>query len=195
MMSSYKAEFRKVGLMRRASVSATERAGFAARLAAVGPELVAAFPVDGRPPVVSLFSPINSEPDVGPLAEALMAGGATLVLPVDWSSGTPLLFRGWRPGDRLAAGPLGIAEPLEGAAEHEPDIVFFPAVAFDRRGHRIGYGAGNVDRSLAALRARKPIRVIGIAYAVQEVAEIPNEPHDQAFDQVVTDRDIFDCSP
>ena len=97
------------------------------------------------------------------------------------------------PGDRLAVGPLGIAEPLRDAPELEPDVIVLPLIAFDRRGHRIGYGAGNYDRALGALRQRKQVRVIGVAYAIQEERMIPNEPHDEPVDLILTDRNVLLC--
>ena len=143
--------------------------------------------------MTAVFSPIGSEPDATALAAALHATGVRLVLPVDLSHGSALIFRRWSPGDRLAFGPLGIAEPLPDAPELEPDVLVVPLIAFDRRGHRIGYGAGNYDRTLAALRKRKQVRVIGVAYAVQEEPVIPNEPHDEPVDLVLTERNVLLC--
>jgi 5-formyltetrahydrofolate cyclo-ligase len=192
-MSSTKAELRNAALKRRDRIDGDARAEFASRLARVGPRLLLDFWFAGGRPVTSFYSAIGSEPDAMPLALALHAAGVRLALPVDWSHGAPLVFRRWRPGDRLAVGPLGIAEPLDDAPELEPDVLFLPLAAFDRRGNRIGYGAGNVDRTLAALRGRKTVQAIGVAYAGQEEEVIPREPHDEPVDIVVTDRDIFFC--
>ena len=193
MSSSSKVELRSIALQRRNELGLDVRAGFASRLAIVGPPLVLeCLPSVGKP-VTAVFSPIGSEPDARPLALALHAAGVPLVLPVDLSHGSPLIFRRWAPGDRLAAGPLGIAEPLRDAAELDPDVLIVPLIAFDRRGYRIGYGAGNYDRTLAALRRRKQIRVIGVAYAIQEESAIPNEPHDEPVDLIVTDRNVLLC--
>ena len=74
-----------------------------------------------------------------------------------------------------------------------PDIVFAPLAAFDRRGHRIGFGAGYYDRTLASLRSMKPILAVGTAYSVQEVPAIPEEPHDQRLDLVITETEWIDC--
>ena len=68
------------------------------------------------------------------------------------SRGKSLAFRAWSPDDRLMLGPLGILEPSPAAAELVPDIMLVPLAAFDRRGHRIGYGAGHYDYTLAHLR-------------------------------------------
>ena len=192
-MSSMKAELRNKALQRRNELGLNIRADFASRLAIVGPPLVLeCLPSLGKP-VTAVFSPIGSEPDARPLALALHAAGVPLVLPVDLSHGSPLIFRRWSPGDRLAAGPLGIAEPLPDADEFEPDVLVVPLIAFDRRGHRLGYGAGNYDRTLGALRKRKQVRVIGVAYAIQEERVVPNEPHDEPVDLIVTDRNVLLC--
>ena len=192
-MSMSKAELRNEALQRRNSIGFQTRADFASRLAAVGPPLVLeCLPSLGKP-ITAMFSPIGSEPDTRLLAQALHAAGVPLVLPVDVSHGSALIFRGWTPGDRLAVGPLGIAEPLPDALEREPDVLVVPLIAFDRRGHRIGYGAGNWDRTLRALRKRKQVRVIGVAYAVQEEPVIPNEPHDEPVDLILTDRHVLLC--
>ncbi len=190
-MFETKAELRNAALKQRDAIDQEGRARFAARLASVGPRLIRELSPHGERLVTSFYSAIGSEPDPMALALALHAADVPLVLPVDWSHGSELVYRRWVPGDRLASGPLGIVEPLPDAPELDPDILFVPLVAFDRRGHRIGYGAGNLDRTLGTLRARRTIRVIGIAYAVQEEPFIPSEPHDEPVDLVVTDRDIL----
>jgi 5-formyltetrahydrofolate cyclo-ligase len=69
----------------------------------------------------------------------------------------------------------------------EPDLVLVPLLAFDRTGARLGYGQGHYDRTLAALRARRPVSAIGLAFAAQEVACLPAEPHDIPLDGIVTE--------
>ena len=86
---------------------------------------------------------------------------------------------------------MGIPEPLDSAPAVEPDLLFVPLACFDRRGHRIGYGAGYYDRSLAQLRAAKSIHAVGVAYGVCEVAAVPYEAHDQSLDVVVTEHETI----
>lgn len=192
MTSFTKADLRNRGLKRRDEVDPEARARFAARLALVAPRLALEFSLPGgQPPVTALYTAIGSEPDTGPLASALRAQDVPLVLPVDWSHGGPLVYRRWKPGDPLASGPLGIGEPLHDAPDRDPEVLFVPLVAFDRRGIRIGYGAGNLDRTITRLRAQGAVRVIGVGYAVQEEVEIPNDPHDEPLDVVVTDQDVI----
>ena len=188
-----KADVRADALAKRAALPETVRTAFSARLAAVGPRIIHDYAPANGTLVVSLFSAIGSEPDLMPLAAALAEAGVPTALPVTGRPGEPLVFRRWTIGDPLAGGRMGIGEPPPGAPAVEPDVLFVPLAAFDRRGHRIGYGAGHYDRSLASLRAAKTVRAIGIAYAVQEVLFIPAEPHDQPLDLVLTERETLLC--
>jgi 5-formyltetrahydrofolate cyclo-ligase len=70
--------------------------------------------------------------------------------------------------------------------------VLVPLAAFDRSGHRIGYGAGHYDRSLVPLRAAGPTVAIGLAFAAQEIGAVPALPHDVALDYVLTEAESFD---
>ena len=123
----------------------------------------------------------------------LADAGATLALPVVAGKGKPLIMRAWSFGEPLAAGVWGIREPKPEAPEVVPDILIVPLLAFDRRGHRIGYGAGYYDMTIAALRARKPVIAAGIAFAAQEIAEVPTTPRDARLDLVLTEREVIDC--
>src|SRR5258707_3853503 len=142
--------------------------------------------------VVAGYSPIRSEIDPAPLMQELAARGMRLALPVITARDSPLGFRLWAANDKLLRGPLGILEPSPDAAEIVPDIVLVPLAAFDRSGHRIGYGAGHYDRTLARLRDSKKIIAIGLAFAVQEIETIPALPHDVALDYVLTETQLLD---
>ena len=69
------------------------------------------------------------------------------------------------------------------------DVVVSPGLAFDRRGHRLGYGGGYYDRYLARLHAHASR--VGIGFAVQLLDEVPAEETDQPVDVVVTDRGVI----
>jgi len=92
----------------------------------------------------------------------------------------------------LASGQWGIREPLPEASEAAPDILLVPLAAFDRTGHRIGYGAGYFDMTISALRARKAITAVGIAFAVQEISSVPATERDARLDLVLTERETID---
>jgi 5-formyltetrahydrofolate cyclo-ligase len=142
--------------------------------------------------VVAGYSPIRGEIDPAPLMRKLASEGARLALPVITARGKSLIFRTWNPRDRLLPGPLGILEPSPAAAEIHPDIVLVPLAAFDRAGHRIGYGAGHYDRTLAQLHKSKGFAAIGLAFSGQEVATVPALQHDVALDYVLTETKAFD---
>jgi len=149
--------------------------------------------LEGCPPppgaVVAGFWPMGTEIDIRPLLLALAERGHPLVLPVTPRRGQPLAFRRWRPGEALAAGPLGTRQPAGGEALR-PDWLLVPLLAFDRAGRRLGYGGGYYDRTLAALPEAE---AIGCAFAAQEVPEVPAGPEDALLRRVATEAGIIEC--
>jgi 5-formyltetrahydrofolate cyclo-ligase len=182
-----KAELRAAALARRDALSDKQRAKSAQALARRGLPFEVTHGM-----VVSGYAPIRSEIDPAPLMRKLAEQGAKLALPAVLSRGKSLAFRAWSPDDRLMLGPLGILEPSPAAEELVPDIMLVPLAAFDRQGHRIGYGAGHYDYTLAHLRKTKAITAVGTAFAVQEIKAIPALPHDVALDFVLTEKKVFD---
>ncbi len=187
--ASRKTVLRNEALARRGAVDPSIRSSFPARLAEQGVALARRVEAD----VVSAFLPIRDEPDTLPLLVALSANGFRTALPVTVARGAPLMFRQWRSGDLTRPGPMGLREPLADAEAVDPDLLFVPLACFDRRGHRIGFGAGHYDRSLAALRAAGRATAVGVAFGASETAKIPDEPHDQRLDFVLTERELIDC--
>jgi 5-formyltetrahydrofolate cyclo-ligase len=185
--SPSKGDLRKTALDARDAMEAAARVAAGEKLAARG------LPFELAPgTVVSGYSPIRSELDPVPLMQKLVAQGARLALPAILGRGKSLLFRAWSPGDRLTMGPLGILEPSPAMAELIPDVMLVPLAAFDRLGHRIGYGAGHYDFTLAHLRKLKPITAIGLGFAAQEIKAVPALAHDVALDYVLTEKKAFD---
>jgi 5-formyltetrahydrofolate cyclo-ligase len=181
-----KSDLRAAALAARDALSSEQRAAAALALAARG------LPLEIAPgTIVSGYSPIRSEIDPVPLMRALGSKGARLALPAVMARGKSLAFRAWSPSDRLTLGPLGILEPSPAASELVPDIMLVPCAAFDRLGHRIGYGAGHYDFTLAHLRKVKPITTIGLAFAGQEIKAVPALAHDVALDYVLTEKQAF----
>jgi 5-formyltetrahydrofolate cyclo-ligase len=179
--------------LRTAALARRDALGDAHRTAAAQAVAVRGLPVAIKPgAVVAGYSPIRSEIDPAPLMRTLAAQGAQLALPAITARGRSLAFRAWSSGDRLMLGPLGILEPSPAAAELIADIVLVPLAAFDRAGHRIGYGAGHYDVTLAHLRKVKAVVAIGVAFAVQEIKTVPTQPHDVALDYVLTEKHAFD---
>ena len=140
---------------------------------------------------VSGFMPMKTEINPLPLMRKLAGDGAKLALPCIDARGKPLIMRAYAFGDRFKSGQWGIREPLPEAAEVKPDILLVPLACFDRAGHRVGYGAGYYDRTIASLRAVKTIVTIGVAFAVQEIARVPATEHDERLDFVLTEKEII----
>jgi 5-formyltetrahydrofolate cyclo-ligase len=144
---------------------------------------------------VSGYWPLAGELDPRPAMERLAGLGHPLALPRVQGRGRPLAFHAWRAGDPLLAGPFGLMEPSPDAARVDPRILLVPLLAFDRAGRRLGYGAGYYDMVLRELRALAPAPLaIGVAFAAQEVAEVPTGPNDQLLDAVVTERRVHRCA-
>ncbi|CZT33080.1 5-formyltetrahydrofolate cyclo-ligase [Rhizobium sp. 9140] len=187
-----KALLRAERLSLRDALSPEARAaGAAAMLRHIGtPEFARAFHLAGS--MVSGFWPIRSEPDIRPLLEALRGMGARLCLPVVLDRET-IVFREYRAGSPVVKTGFGTTGPDKTAPEVDPDIMLVPLSAFDRGGHRIGYGAGHYDRAIARLDAlgKRP-RLIGIAFACQEVASVPFEPHDIPLDAILTEEGLIE---
>jgi 5-formyltetrahydrofolate cyclo-ligase len=182
-----KAALRRAALERRDALPAGERMAAAQAIAQRGlpVEIIAGV-------IVSGFSPLKSEISPLPLLRRLAEAGASLALPVVAGRGKPLVMRAWSFGAPLVSGVWGIREPPVDAPELFPDVLIVPLLAFDRRGHRIGYGAGYYDMTILRLRAMKPVAAIGIAFAAQEIAVVPTTPRDARLDLVLTERETID---
>ncbi len=137
--------------------------------------------------IVSGFLPIRSEIDPRPLLFDLAQRRARLCLPVVVSD-TKIEFREFLRDAPLVPGKFGTLVPGDGAQRLDPQIVILPLSVFDRKGGRIGYGAGYYDRAIARLISKgRPPCVIGLGFSMQEVDSVPMEPHDKPMDAMVTE--------
>ena len=134
--------------------------------------------------LVSLYWPFRGEPDMRPWMASVIARGGAVALPLVVEKAQPLIFRAYRPGDRLEKGVWNIPIPAEGDPVL-PDVVIAPLVGVDPQNYRLGYGGGFFDRTLAAM-PRKPM-VIGIGYEMQRIPTIYPQTHDIPMDRIVTE--------
>ncbi len=148
--------------------------------------LMAALDVKRGP--MAFYWPIRTEIDPRPVMDA-KASESCVCLPVTHGHG-PLSFREWKPGLVLAKDSFGTEYPATGP-DILPKTLVVPMLAFDRRGHRLGYGAGHYDRTLSVLLSAGPITTIGYAYAAQEIPRVPDEPTDQPLDMIVTETETI----
>ena len=88
----------------------------------------------------------------------------------------------------MRAGHFKVQEPHAHQEEITPEFVLMPLLAFTADGKRLGYGGGYYDRTLAKLRAEGDVFACGVAYAGQEVPELPTDEHDQPLDGILTEQ-------
>ncbi|MBS0272378.1 MAG: 5-formyltetrahydrofolate cyclo-ligase [Proteobacteria bacterium] len=141
------------------------------------------FALDSRK-IIGGYWPIGSEVDIKPLLYKLNEKGFQCALPCITTEG--LIFRLWAPSTSLMNGEFGILEPPVTAPVVFPDVLFVPLLAFDKEGHRLGYGQGHYDRYLHHHKAL----AIGIGFKGQEIDEIPRQSHDFALDYILTEEGI-----
>ena len=169
-------------LLRRRLIAARARLSQADR-AAAGRALrdaIMELPETGMAGTVAAYLAVGTEPETRGLVFALWKRGSYVLLPVlrddydlDWAS--------YEGPDSLTAGPHGLLEPTEPrrgvAGISSADLVIVPALAADRRGHRLGRGGGSYDRALARVGAAVP--TIALLYDSELLDEVPAGPHDQ----------------
>ncbi len=151
------------------------RAAIARELAAAAVRLAA---TTGGP--VCAYLPVGSEPGSAELPEALRAAGHEVLLPVVPAEPGALDWARYDGPEQLGAGPIGLREPtgrrLGPTAISRARLVLVPALGVDRRGVRIGKGAGYYDRSLPLATPGVPL--VALLYAEELVDRLPAEDHD-----------------
>jgi len=136
--------------------------------------------------IVGGYHALPDEADPALLLERLVALGWHIAFPRVAGKGLPLEFHRVPDGEVLAPGAFGIREPLDIWPRVIPAMLLVPLLAFDSSGHRLGYGGGFYDRTLALLQ----VPAIGVAYAGQEISSIPHQAHDRTLDMVLTERGV-----
>lgn len=160
---------------------------------------------------IAFYYPINGEIDPMPLCEGILSGklaskqkDINFSLPTITDKDKGLVFHPWKLGGKLINNTL-YPQLLESLAQDDhviPDIIIVPLVAFDENCHRLGYGAGFYDRTIAKLRDEVidkktspshslPITV-GYAYECQKSnTPLPTYAHDIRLDFIVTDKCVY----
>jgi 5-formyltetrahydrofolate cyclo-ligase len=174
-----KTEWRKRLVKARAELSSEVRAAEAQALA----DAVSA--VAWPAATVCAYVPVGTEPGSLALLDALRAAGRRVLLPIVVGA-APLDWGVYFGADSLVPGPFGLREPsgfrLGPGAVANADAVLVPALAVDRRGVRLGRGAGHYDRSLGAVTAPR----IAVVREEEFVDRLPAEPHDVPMTAVLT---------
>lgn len=172
----------------RAQLRALAPAGVAAAGAAL-PRLWRSEPSLAGLRRIALYAALPDELPTRPLFDALRAGGCEVLMPRCAVGGLEFAWvEDWR---QLAPGRHGILEPLDTATRGDPmeaDAVLVPGLAFDRRGGRLGRGAGWYDR---CFESDPTPHLIGAGFALQVVDAVPVGPCDRQMGAILTERRFF----
>jgi 5-formyltetrahydrofolate cyclo-ligase len=136
--------------------------------------------------IVGGYHALSSEADPALLLRALVERGHHVAFPRVIAKGARLAFHRVPDGEMLRTGAWGIQEPAAHFPLAEPDLLLVPLLAFDAAGHRLGYGGGFYDRTIAALK----VPAFGIGFAAQEMASLPVEAHDMALSGILTEHGL-----
>ena len=180
LLDGLKAEARRLALAARNAANPRHGLWLAAHV------LAECAPPPGA--IVAGFWPMGAEIDIRPLLLALQGRGHRLALPVTPRRGNPLSFRAWHFGMPLVAGPFGTRQPPPESPQVTPDFLLVPLLAFDARGHRLGYGGGYYDRTLADLPFAA---ALGVGFASQRLPLVPSGPTDIPLPRIATEAGIL----
>ena len=136
--------------------------------------------------VIGFYRADPGEAPASSYAKFFLERGHTIALPWLVNLQTPMIFRAHTDpyGETdLAKGYFGLMQGSEDAEVVVPDVLFMPLVAFTAHGDRLGQGGGFYDKWLGA---HPQVIRIGLAWDMQEVPELPIEPHDMGLTAVVT---------
>ncbi|MDI6822312.1 MAG: 5-formyltetrahydrofolate cyclo-ligase [Actinomycetota bacterium] len=145
---------------------------------------------------IMFYASFKSEVRTESMIRKALALGKRVVLPIlETQSGELDASRIQDFDQDLQPGAYGILEPKQTQPVDalEIDMVILPGIVFDERGHRLGYGGGCYDRFLNKINPQTIL--VGLAYELQLVNEVPTAPHDIPVHKIVTEERIIDCLP
>jgi len=176
-----KAEWRKRILRTRRALDSAVHESEAHALAAAARALAVA------DATVCAYVPVRSEPGSIAMLDELVSGGSRVLLPVAREAG-PLRWAQYEGTDSLVPAPFGLLEPAGHVLAEEEiasaTIVLVPALAVDRRGVRLGRGAGFYDRTLGMAGPRA--RLLAVVRDDEVVDHLPADPHDRPIHAALT---------
>lgn len=180
-----KAALRQAILARRAAADVSSRSRYSQAIT----QKLCALPAYRGASVVAAYASFGSELDTSEFLGRVLRDGKQLVLPRINPAQRALELRHVIDlGADLVSGVWGIREPAERCpimSVTRIELMLVPGVAFTTSGARLGYGGGYYDRLLATLDPR--VVRIAAAFELQMVDHLPEGPHDQRVDQVVTE--------
>ena len=142
--------------------------------------------------MIAGYYPMRDELDTLPLLTLLEKKNHTIALPCVEKNDL-LVFRMWHVGEPLIPHPIyRVQQPHPESPLCIPSVLIVPLLAFDRHGHRLGYGGGFYDRTIADMRNKSSNMIaVGYGYDQQYTAHLPAESHDEPLDYGITDKQCF----
>ena len=141
---------------------------------------------------IMLYMPIPQEIDCIPVALAAWRQAKTVLVPkVSLEQRHMVAVRCNSMDDQMVTGSYGIREPAGGEPWPVENIglIVLPALAYDRRGNRLGRGGGFYDRFLAQPGMRAV--TCGLAFTEQVAGEVPTTANDWPVGMLVTDKEVL----
>ena len=150
---------------------------------------VTSMPEFGLAQCVMFYYSVGREPDTLRLAQVALRMGKTVAFPFCYSGGE-MEARVVTTLEELKPAMLDIPAPQNASAIITPaelDFIIVPALTYDRKGFRLGYGGGYYDRFLKNTRAL----TVGFARNRLLKSELPREPHDIAVNRLATEGELI----
>jgi 5,10-methenyltetrahydrofolate synthetase len=184
-MSSTKAALRERIKHIRASLSPGERQRQSSRIH----DLLLG-ELDGENPVMIYVSKPPEVITTG-IIDSLLRRGTGVVVPIIQTADCSLRLSYLRDLSALSVSTFSVPEPIGNEIPASPEsigVVVVPMIAYDRSGHRLGYGAGYYDRFLSSSCNMKKI---GIAFSCQEIDHVPADENDVRMDVIITEEGVL----
>ena len=128
----------------------------------------------GLPAVISGYDVMGSELDIAPALNRWKFNGIRIAFPTFDPSGDVMTF-------------VCDGEPVD------VELILAPLIAADRSGRRLGQGGGHYDRAIAAIRAKRPVTVVGMAWPCQIAEALMSDRWDEPLDFLVTPEEWIAC--
>ena len=146
-------------------------------------------PVYQEAETILIFMNVSHEPETVKIIRHAFTSGKTVAVPK--CEGRDLVFYRIDSIDDVSPGHFSVPEPVNTDDKHrvrmtDKSLVILPGLAFDKKGFRLGYGAGFYDRYLKDDPYRNKLM---IAFSFQEAGQVPTHPGDVPVDWIVTDKE------
>ena len=133
------------------------------------------------------YFPYGSEPNILPIAQRALSEGKQIAFPITDRENTKMCFHVISSLDGTVSGAYGIKEPPKSAPRAKIDsdtLCIVPALAYDAKGNRLGYGGGYYDRFLSDFDGVSVLAIYSFLYT----DSLPTDKFDRRIDKIVTEK-------